>query len=274
MFEIPAWTPGFRGMPTNETIRRVGLFTTPNVSPGHHTVEVINLGNAETVPLSFDYIYVQHGDVDASTATDPPPAVVGSGAARPTTRTSTPSPSTSAPTGAETSVTYSSVQKSQLGPIIGGGVGVAVVLALAGLLVYRCLRKRKQSKYSGTETRITPQEFQVFSMQSRRLAADTTVYTMVPADDRAIAPFILPMSTWSGERPFAIPPEKRRLLPESTFPDQGMASSSTEPPQYHAGRATSLPLYATDPGQPQRVNSRRKSPPPHPRRLPPRLPPL
>ena len=286
-FDIPQWTPGFRGMPSNETIYRVGLFTTPAVSPGHHTVEVINMGNAETVPLSIDYVYVQHGDVNASTSTAvfSPRPVVGSGT--PSTKNSlTYTSSTTIGTG--TSINDASAQKIQLGPVIGGIVGVLVVLTIAGFLVYRCLERRKESGYRRTETRLTFQQAQTLNIQSRGLAAATglystsptpttpTPYRMIPRDENLITPLLLPMDSSSRPPTRPIPPEKRRLLPESrnsppeprTAPrNRGMLSTPAIPVQTPAGRLSSLPPYKTDPDL-------GPGPPPVPRRLPPKLPPL
>jgi len=170
-FEIPAWTPGFRGLPTNETMRRVLLFTTPPVAPGQHTIEITNLGSAETVPLSIDYVYVAHGDVDepATTATG-----VGGGAqSTATTSTSTPKASSGTPTSTETraSITDISTQKAKPGPIIGGVVGGLAVLAIVGFLIYLWLAKRrKSSRVPETQVLLTGEDAPNLSMQSRGVA--------------------------------------------------------------------------------------------------------
>ena len=278
-FEIPTWTSGFRGLPSNQTIRRVILFTTPVVSPGHHTVEITNLGNSETVPLAIEVVYVQHGDVDGSTAiTLPPPVASGGGASQSISRMSTSSSSKS--TGIGASTTIASAQKIPLGPIIGGGAGIFVVLATAGFLIYLCRKRRKEARHMGTESRLTSQEAQAWSMQSRnwtvasglyRTGPTPPRYSMIPGDEHFITPFTLPTSTSSGPPIGVIPPENQRLLPgySSTSLNRAGPSPSAIPTQPPPG-------YQTNPdgSQPANSSGRAGAAPPIPRRLPPRLPPL
>ena len=275
-FPIPAWTSGFRGMPSNETIFRVPLFTTPSVSPGHHTLEVINLGNAETSPLSIDYIYVSHGDVDGVTATakpNPPPAGTGT--------SSNPSSSTGTQT-----TTIAAAQKTNLGPIIGGVVGGVVVLSLVAFLLFLW---RKRSKRPAAEVRLTSEEAWNLNMQSRDLAVATSPYDTGPTppaysamtlpyeqSQTTIVPLEMTMNTTTGAPVRAIPPEKHRLLGgSSTLASRCMGSVPTTPSQSPPGSLGPPSQYGAPSDHSRSTNSSSQAVPGSvmPRRVPPRLPP-
>ena len=140
LFEMPTWTPNFRGLNSNDSIFRHTVFTTPTVSPGHHTLEVVNLGNANTVPLSLDYFLIHHGDVDATTAMAPRPNVNTNTVTNigvPPINSSTPSglPSDSSPS--------QGAQKNNVGVIVGAVVGTLVLLGL-GVFLFLGIRKRRR----------------------------------------------------------------------------------------------------------------------------------
>ena len=145
-FEIPPWVSSFRGIDANDTIFRLTVFTTPPVTPGHHTLEVINLGNASTVPLSIDYFVVHHGDVDASTATVTSPNIntntntnTNTGVGASPKNSSNPSGSTADPP------STTGGQKNNIGIIVGAAAG-ALVLVAAAVVLFFWIRKRRQAK--------------------------------------------------------------------------------------------------------------------------------
>jgi len=253
-FEIPAWVPGFRGMSSNETIRRVSLFTTPLVSPGLHSVEITNLGNAETVPLPLDFIFVEHGDVGSGTARFSTQAPLG-GKLTQTSSSSSKSTGIGAPA---TNAPPSS--KFKLGYIIGAGAGGAVLLAITGFLIYRCLKSRKESRGPSH----TPEHTQLLSGLTRQPSAPPS-YTPTLGPEHSISPF----ESSSGDRSPArvIPPKSSRLAMLSPSESQDLASHPV--PVSSPWRASSLPPYRVDSSSSQL----RAVPPVVPRRLPPKLPP-
>jgi len=135
-FVMPAWTPGFRGLNVNDSIFRHTIFITPPVSPGQHTLELTNLGDFTTVPLSIDYFLVHHGDVPAtvtrpSTNTNPNTGVASVDSSNPSALPS------------ESQSSYAA-QTSNVGIIVGAVVGVLVLLAGTTVFVY-WIRKRRQA---------------------------------------------------------------------------------------------------------------------------------
>ena len=131
-FEIPAWTPSFRGSGSNESIMRYTLFTTPKTSPGLHTLELVNQGNASTVPLPLHYFVVHHGDLLSATGTVRGPATA--------TKSST---ATGLPSGSQSgSLTSPQGQKNNIGIIVGVIVGMLVLIGAAVLLFFWIRRNR------------------------------------------------------------------------------------------------------------------------------------
>ena len=123
---IPPYVDNFRGLPSSNTRFRVNLFETASVTPGSHTLELTFLGNASTVPFSFDYLLVHHGNL--------------SGSPGPSTGSPTPgSGDTSNPQGADPPS-----NKSKTISIVGGIVGGVVGIILIGLLVFFIRRRRKR----------------------------------------------------------------------------------------------------------------------------------
>jgi len=158
-FNISAWTPEFRGLPPNETIHRVSLFTTPPALPGQHVLEVINLGNAGTVPLSIERLFVDHGGVDQTTGTAlPAPAVARPVPPQVTTSGSAfTAPSEATVTGTS-AINNGSTQKTLVGAVVGGIVGGTAIIIIAGVLIYLYLKRRKESSTARTQALWTEQE--------------------------------------------------------------------------------------------------------------------
>ena len=139
MFETPTWISGFRGLGSNDTITRHTIFTTPPVSPGHHTLEIVNLGNSSTAPLTIDHFIVNHGDVNATTAAAAKPDLS-------TNPNAALSPMDySDPSGLTTST------KKNVGVIVGATVGAVVLLAVLAFL-FLWNRKRRSASVRRSKT--------------------------------------------------------------------------------------------------------------------------
>lgn len=155
-FEMPAWIPSFRGLDSNDSMFRETVFVTPQVTPGHHTLEVVNLGNASTVPFSIDYFLVHHGDVNANTAT----------ATRPIIGTNT--------NVALSPETTSGTQKN-IGVIVGASVGALVVVAAAAFLFF-WIRKRRRTRKLAPSSQWSPDESVALNAHPHGFPLHTTPY--------------------------------------------------------------------------------------------------
>ena len=131
---IPAYADGFRGLPSNTTRFRVNLFETASVPPGNHTLEITHLGSPSSVPFSFDYLIVHHGNLSN----------------QPGTPTGTPNPGTTN----DGQGMDPHPKKSSTIPIVGGVVGGVVVLLLIGLLIFfwRKRQLRRQETAGGRKS--------------------------------------------------------------------------------------------------------------------------
>lgn len=177
-FEIPTWVSGFRGIDANDSIFRLDVFSTPAVSPGHHTLEVVNLGNASTIPLSIDYFLVHHGDVDETTAT----------AVQPNTNTNTNGTAVSA--GPKTSSSSTGLtnnlpsnpgaRKSNIGIIAGAAVGALVLIGGACFLFF-WVRKRRQAKKVAPSSQWTQYASTGSHPYQHGFPIDTDPYRNVPS---------------------------------------------------------------------------------------------
>ena len=279
-FEIPAWTPGFRGMPSNETIFRVPLFTTSKVPAGHHNLEVINRGNANTSPLSIDYIYVSHGDVDAVTATAQPnlPAA----GVQSTGTKSNPSSSTGPPL---TTTESATPQKTPPWPIVGGAVGGVVVLALIAFILYLW---RKRSKKLEPQVRLSPEDAWNLNMQAQYMPVTTVApydigptppaysETSHPYEHSQIGtPLGMTMNNTTGAPVLAIPPQKQRFITPVTPYTRDVGPSASTPTHSLPGSLASRSQHGALSDHSQSTNPSLQAVPGSvmPRRVPPRLPP-
>jgi len=168
--EIPIWTPRFRGAGADEYIWN-RVMQTPPVAPGHHTLEIVNLGNPSTVPLAVDYFLVSHGNID--NPTQPPD--------RPGQVIATSSPiSSPTPTPTPTPQATSSSRKTAIAPIVGGVMGGIAVLACIAFLIYFYISRRRRSGKDEHPSRLTIEETAALLMSSRDLAVATAPYNTEP----------------------------------------------------------------------------------------------
>lgn len=136
-FEMPIWTSGFRGQASNDSIFRHTVFITPPITPGHHTLEVINLGNPNTVPLAVHYFLIHHGDVNATTGAAIPPGPNINTNTNPTVGAFPTNPSN--PSGSPSST---GVQGNNIGVIVGVAVGMLVLLAAVAFIFFWVGKRR------------------------------------------------------------------------------------------------------------------------------------
>ena len=174
-FVMPAWVSGFRGLPANDSMWRQTVFSTPTVSPGYHTLEITNLGNASTVPLSIDYFLVYHGDVDASTATGTPPNINTKANTGSVTTRKSPNPSGLTSDEPPTQ----SGKKNNIGIIVGAVVGVLVLIAAAVFLFF-WIRKRRKAKALPPSNEWTLDESAALSLHPHGIPLDATPYRDAP----------------------------------------------------------------------------------------------
>ena len=113
-FTIPAYSDGFRGFNSDAIRWRVPFLVTPPVENGNHTVEITYNGNADSVPLSVDYVLVAHEGAQVTPTLNLLPAETLKGG-------------------------------RSLGPILGG---IFAGLLLLLLLLALCLRRRRRNRES------------------------------------------------------------------------------------------------------------------------------
>jgi len=127
-FIISPYVDSFRNIPANKTRFRVPIFSTAPVPIGNHVLEVTYKGNSSVVPLSLDYLVVNHGGVR--------PAVL------PPDYSSNVLPTQNiAPNPVEAIST--SKAPSSTGQIVGGLVGGLVFLGLVAALFAIFVRRRR-----------------------------------------------------------------------------------------------------------------------------------
>ena len=154
------WTPGFRGSGFND-VMWTRLIRTPLLPPGNHTLELVNLGAQNTVPLAVDYFLVSHGDVDNPMKSPERPGQVITTSTIPFA------------TEASTTLATSSLQKTAIGPIVGGVVGAIVVVACMVLLIYFWSSRRRKPGKDEPPNRLTVEETAGLLVNSRDLAVAT-----------------------------------------------------------------------------------------------------
>ncbi|PPR02070.1 hypothetical protein CVT24_011169 [Panaeolus cyanescens] len=121
------------------------LFTTPDLAPGPHHLEVIFLGNEQTTNLMLDFLVVQNSTTPLGQATTPPTGTNTTKAA-----TNTLPSSSNQPFFPTTIIPNDSTRpssSSHLGPIIGGALG-GLIIFLGGFLVLYCRLRQKRKQHS------------------------------------------------------------------------------------------------------------------------------
>lgn len=109
---------------TVATIYNVKFFETPQLTQGLHNIAVSFKGSSSTTPLNVEFLVIQNG--------------TQSPAASSTTSTSPAPPSASPRSGGH------GVSKHNIGPIVGGAVSGATILALLALWIYYIRRRSKR----------------------------------------------------------------------------------------------------------------------------------
>ncbi|KDR73700.1 hypothetical protein GALMADRAFT_228152 [Galerina marginata CBS 339.88] len=137
------------------------FFQTAQLTPGHHTVEVVYQGNAQTAPLTVSVVYVQNGTstgtltppagAPATSSSGPSASVASINSSNPTSPSSGlgsptlfPSPSPTTPA-IDTTAAPDKASSNSTGPVVGGILG-GVALLLFAIFGYIFLRRKKQSK--------------------------------------------------------------------------------------------------------------------------------
>ncbi|KAF4614875.1 hypothetical protein D9613_002561 [Agrocybe pediades] len=136
------------------------FFETATLPAGSHKIVVTYLGGAQFTPLTLDYLVVQNATSSSSTSSS------SSSGQQPTSGSNTSSKS----------------NKTDAGAIAGGVVGGLVFLALAGLLAFFLLRRRRGRKQAEDEIDIYPQPFEynpshVTYPQNSTVPSSSMVYT-------------------------------------------------------------------------------------------------
>ena len=145
-FSLPVYSEGFRGLGPSEQHSRLPILITPPVANGHHTIDIVYLGNTNTVPLTLDYFIVAHeGALVTPTKNIGASAVQVNGTTMVSTTarsgpSSSPSPGVDADNGT----------KINTGAVICGVVGALLASASLVSLCFWLLRRRKKKrqKYS------------------------------------------------------------------------------------------------------------------------------
>lgn len=152
----------------------ISTLSTPPIRLGLHTLELVNLGNSTTVPLSIDTLSISHGSSEAMLVTPEAfndatvnPAVSAEAAPAPQWRLME-KRSTSSP--------------NIVAPIVGGIVGGAAVLVCAAIIIY-CWWSRRKDREPKPPIRLTMEEATAWNMRSRDLAVATSPYMTEPTPD-------------------------------------------------------------------------------------------
>jgi len=114
-FTIPTYSDGLRAVDSDVVRWRVPFLVTPPVENGNHTVEITYNGNADSVPLSVDYVLVAHEGAQVNPTLSPTALGAAAGG-------------------------------RSLGPLLGGIFAGLLLLLL--LLLALCLRRRRRDSRS------------------------------------------------------------------------------------------------------------------------------
>ncbi|KAF8162745.1 hypothetical protein B0H34DRAFT_692785 [Crassisporium funariophilum] len=188
------------------------LFETPSLSPGLHSLIVVNNGGATSLPLTLQYIVINN-----VTETSPPASLSPNG--------------TSSPTGSSTN-SRKLVTTTPVGAIAGAVVGGLVLLVIIILILF-CLRYKKRSMFHRRRY-ATALELPNDEAQQPQIAVQTgqhqqpsqiTPYLGTPTDSRRT------MST---------------MLPSVTSESRGKTESQAQPPQPRKALAQASTVQADD----------------------------
>ena len=173
VFQLPTHRRYSRSRGSDDLRFLISALSTPPLRPGHHTVELVNLGNSSTVPLSIDTLIITHGISETMMA---PPNLFNDAMDSSAVLEAAPAPHW------RMLVKRATSNQSIVAPIVGGIVGGAAVLVCAAIIFY-CWWSRRREKEPQPPSRLTAEEAAAWNMRSRDLAVATSPYMTEPTPD-------------------------------------------------------------------------------------------